>query len=104
MHVNPTPVHVGPTFDRAPSHIDRRHVDGVVELWSPRRGSHLSTEAEVGQRFVQLFESSEGLALVAASAQSIDRMVSLHRSYERTGRTLIIGLKAPARSSTFPEN
>jgi L-ascorbate metabolism protein UlaG (beta-lactamase superfamily) len=49
-------------------------------------------EAEVEQRFVELFGQSEGLALVAASAQNIDRMVSLYRACKRTGRTLIIDL------------
>ncbi|OYU87859.1 MAG: MBL fold metallo-hydrolase [Bradyrhizobiaceae bacterium PARB1] len=50
------------------------------------------TEADVEQRFVELFDQAEGLALVAASAQNIDRMVSLYRACKRTGRTLIIDL------------
>jgi ribonuclease J len=50
------------------------------------------TEAEVEQRFVDLFGQTNGLALVAASAQNIDRMVSLYRACKRTGRTLIIDL------------
>lgn len=49
-------------------------------------------EAEVEQRFVELFSQTKGLALVAASAQNIDRMVSLYRACKRTGRTLIIDL------------
>jgi ribonuclease J len=52
------------------------------------------TESEVEQRFVDLFQETEGLALVAASAQNIDRMVSLYRACKRTGRTLIIDLYA----------
>lgn len=52
------------------------------------------TEAEVEQQLVQLFKNTEGLALVAASAQNIDRMVSLYRACKRTGRTLIIDLYA----------
>lgn len=50
------------------------------------------TEAEVEQRFVDLFAATKGLALVAASAQNIDRMVSLYRACKRTGRPLIIDL------------
>jgi ribonuclease J len=50
------------------------------------------TETEVEQRFVDLFAATDGLALVAASAQNIDRMVSLYRACKRTGRTLIIDL------------
>ncbi|EAQ37514.1 metallo-beta-lactamase family protein [Nitrobacter sp. Nb-311A] len=50
------------------------------------------TESEVEQRLVELFGEAKGLALVAASAQNIDRMVSLYRACKRTGRTLIIDL------------
>lgn len=50
------------------------------------------TESEVEQRLVELFGEAKGLALVAASAQNIDRMVSLYRVCKRTGRTLIIDL------------
>lgn len=52
------------------------------------------TEMEVEQRLVDLFQATDGLALVAASAQNIDRMVSLYRACKRTGRTLIIDLYA----------
>jgi ribonuclease J len=52
------------------------------------------TESDVEQRFVDLFEETEGLALVAASAQNIDRMVTIYRACKRTGRTLIIDLYA----------
>ncbi len=49
-------------------------------------------EAEIEQRLVDLFNRTKGLALVAASAQNIDRMVSLYRACKRTGRTLIVDL------------
>ena len=52
------------------------------------------TETEVEQRLVDVFQATDGLALVAASAQNIDRMVSLYRACKRTGRTLIIDLYA----------
>jgi ribonuclease J len=52
------------------------------------------TETDVEQRFVDLFTATNGLALVAASAQNIDRMVSLYRACKRTGRTLIVDLYA----------
>ncbi|WP_026358284.1 MBL fold metallo-hydrolase [Aureimonas ureilytica] len=52
------------------------------------------TEAEVEARFVDIFRRSEGMALVAASAQNIDRMVSLYRAAKRTGSTLVIDLYA----------
>jgi len=49
-------------------------------------------ETAVEQRFVDLFQETDGLALAAASAQNIDRMVSLYRACKRTGRTLVIDL------------
>ncbi len=50
------------------------------------------TEADVEQQFVDIFEETEGVALVAASAQNIDRMVSLYRACKRSGRTLLIDI------------
>jgi ribonuclease J len=52
------------------------------------------TEAEVEALFVERFQQTQGLVLVAASAQNIDRMVSLYRACKRTGRTLLIDLYA----------
>lgn len=51
-------------------------------------------EAEVEALFIERFRSTAGLALVAASAQNIDRMVSLYRACKQTGRTLLIDLYA----------
>ncbi len=52
------------------------------------------SEAEIEDRFVSLFEDTAGLALAAASAQNIDRVVSLYRACKRTGRTLVLDLYA----------
>ena len=51
-------------------------------------------ETEVEQQSVDLISDTKGLVLAAASAQNIDRMVSLYRACKRTGRTLIIDLYA----------
>ena len=51
-------------------------------------------EAEIEALFIDQFRLTEGLALVAASAQNIDRMVSLYRACKRSGRTLLIDLYA----------
>lgn len=53
-----------------------------------------STETEVEGKLLDIFQRTEGMALVAASAQNIDRMVSLYRACKRGGRTLIIDLYA----------
>ncbi|KOX53559.1 lactamase [Streptomyces purpurogeneiscleroticus] len=52
------------------------------------------TETEIEARFVELFADTEGMALVAASAQNIDRVVSAFRACKRTGRTLVLDLYA----------
>jgi ribonuclease J len=57
-------------------------------------GQHFPTEAEIEDRFVNLFGDTEGMALVAASAQNVDRIVSLYRAAKRTDRTLILDLYA----------
>ena len=40
--------------------------------------------------FVDRFKATEGMALVACSAQNIDRVVTIYRAAKKTGRTLII--------------
>lgn len=52
------------------------------------------TEADIEDRFVSLFADTEGLTLVAASAQNIDRVVSLYRACKRAGRSLVLDLYA----------
>ena len=52
------------------------------------------SEDEIEARLVGLFDETPGMALVAASAQNIDRVVSLYRAAKRTGRTLILDLYA----------
>ncbi len=47
------------------------------------------TEVEIEQRFIAAF-SAPGFVAVSASAQNIDRIVSLYRACKRTGRTLIL--------------
>lgn len=52
------------------------------------------SEAEIESIFVEEFRRTDGLSLVLASAQNIDRMVTLYRAAKRTGRTLIIDIYA----------
>ena len=48
------------------------------------------SEAALEETFVDRFEATAGMALVACSAQNIDRVVTLYRAAKRTGRTLIV--------------
>lgn len=54
------------------------------------------SETELEKQLVEHFQATLGLAMVYASAQNIDRMVTLYRACKRTGRTLIIDLYTAA--------
>ncbi|WP_244525174.1 MULTISPECIES: MBL fold metallo-hydrolase [Bradyrhizobium] len=48
------------------------------------------TEQALEERFIDRFRSTEGMALVACSAQNIDRVVTVYRAAKQAGRTLIV--------------
>jgi ribonuclease J len=48
------------------------------------------SEAALEETFVDRFKDTAGMALVACSAQNIDRVVTVYRAAKRTGRTLIV--------------
>lgn len=54
------------------------------------------TEANIETHLVQAFLATKGLVMVHASAQNIDRVVSIMRACKRTGRKLIIDLYTAA--------
>jgi len=56
--------------------------------------SSFPTESEIEARLVERFRSSPGFVAVCASAQNIDRIVSLYRACKRTERTLLLDLYA----------
>jgi ribonuclease J len=48
------------------------------------------TEGDLEEAFVDRFKATAGMALVACSAQNIDRVVTVYRAAKRTGRTMIV--------------
>jgi ribonuclease J len=52
------------------------------------------TETEIEQTLVDRIREATGMVLVSASAQNIDRVVSIYRAAKRTGRTLVVDLYA----------
>jgi ribonuclease J len=48
------------------------------------------SESALEEIFVDRFKATAGMALVACSAQNIDRVVTVYRAAKRTGRTLIV--------------
>lgn len=57
-------------------------------------GREPSTEADVEARLVEICADTHGLVLAAASAQNVDRLVSLFRAARRSGRELVVDLYA----------
>ncbi|WP_152047685.1 MBL fold metallo-hydrolase [Aureimonas psammosilenae] len=84
-------------FDRMiakpPVNIDVMLMEGST-LGRLDPNKRFPTETEVEADFVEAFRNTAGMVLVAASAQNIDRMVSIYRAAKRTGRTLVIDLYA----------
>lgn len=56
-------------------------------------GQHFPTEAEIEARLVEKLRP-DGFVGVCASAQNIDRVVSLYRACKRTNRTMVLDLYA----------
>jgi ribonuclease J len=59
-------------------------------------GERFPTEQEMEAEFIRVFAATSGLALVHASAQNIDRIVSIFRACKQTGRTMVIDLYTAA--------
>jgi ribonuclease J len=55
-----------------------------------------TTEEDVERQLMQLATETPGMLLVAASAQNIDRLVSLYRAALRSGRQLVVDLYGDA--------
>jgi len=51
---------------------------------------HFPSEDDLEQVFLDRFRQTSGIALVACSAQNIDRVVTVYRAAKRSGRTLLV--------------
>ena len=84
--------HAGHLFDDLldnPPTADVLLLEGTVVGQAP--GSHgYPREADVEREFTELLGSHSGLVVVVASGQNVDRVVSLYRAAQKTGRELII--------------
>lgn len=84
-------------FDRMlrhpPSAIDAMLMEGSSIGRLPEH--HVfPTEQDIEEALVASMRVTAGMVLVAASAQNIDRVVSIYRAAKRTGRTLLVDLYA----------
>ncbi len=80
-------------FDRMLEHpprdIEVLLMEGTT-LGRDPQGPRVQTEQDLEADLVRAFRATEGLALVCASAQNIDRLVTLFRASKRSGRTFLI--------------
>ena len=76
-----------------PPEIDVRLMEGTT-LGREDDGGPIPSESKLEEMFLERFRDTEGMALVMASAQNIDRMVTIFRACKRSGRQLLIDLYA----------
>ncbi|MBN3751779.1 MBL fold metallo-hydrolase [Paraburkholderia sp. Tr-20389] len=80
---------------RPPTRIDALLVEGS-SLSRLSADATFPNESDIEAKLVDTFRETAGLALVHASVQNIDRLVSIFRAAKKSGRTLVIDLYAAA--------
>ena len=76
-------------IDNPPRNIDIMLMEGSSLGRLPDDGT-FPTEDALELTFADRFKGTAGMALVACSAQNVDRVVTIYRAAKRSGRTLII--------------
>jgi ribonuclease J len=80
-------------LDRPPTGVDTLLMEGT-HVGSER--TEPPTEAQVELDLARTLRSTAGLAVVAGSAQNVDRLVTVYRAALRSGRTLLVDLYSTA--------
>ncbi|MFG1209565.1 MBL fold metallo-hydrolase [Xanthobacter flavus] len=78
---------------RPPRNIDVMLMEGS-SLGRLDEDAYFPTEAEIEAKLTEVIRRTPGMVLVAASAQNIDRVVTIFRAAKRNGRTLVVDLYA----------
>ena len=78
-------------IERPPRDIDVLLMEGTT-IGRTGTDEGFPTEADLEEEFVRAFRQTEGLHLVWASAQNIDRMVTIFRAAKRASRVFVIDL------------
>lgn len=76
-------------LNRPPQNVDTMLMEGS-SLGRIADDASFPTETDLEEIFVDRFRSASGFALVACSAQNIDRVVTIYRAAKRSGRKLIV--------------
>lgn len=80
---------------RPPANVDVLLMEGTTLSRLDETGAFPS-ECDLEKELVQHFQATPGLAMVHASAQNVDRIVTLYRACKQAGRTLVIDLYTAA--------
>ena len=78
-------------IERPPRDIDVLLMEGTT-IGRTGTDEGFPTEADLEKEFVRAFRETQGLHLVWASAQNIDRMVTIFRAAKKADRVLVIDL------------
>lgn len=78
-----------------PRNVDVLLMEGTT-LGREDKTEQTATERDLEAEFAEQFRATEGFALVLASGQNIDRLVTIYRAAKRTGRSFIIDLYTAA--------
>ena len=78
-------------IEHPPTGIDVLLMEGTT-IGRSGSGKGFATEAELEEQFVQAYLETSGIHLVWASAQNIDRIVTVFRAAKRAGRVFIVDL------------
>ncbi len=81
--------------NKPPDNVDILLLEGA-SLGRLDEDQEFPTEPDIENQMVDLFTETTGMALVQASGQNIDRIVSIFRASKRTGRKLIVDLYTAA--------
>lgn len=76
-------------IERPPQDIDVMLMEGS-SLGRLAEDGAFPTEQDLEKTFIDRFKSTPGMALVACSAQNIDRVVTIYRAAKQVGRTLVV--------------
>jgi ribonuclease J len=78
-------------IDKPPKGVDAMLLEGTT-LSRNEQASAPVTESGLENEFTQCFKETNGLVMVQASAQNIDRLVTVYRACLKAQRTLVIDL------------
>ncbi len=74
-----------------PKDIDVLLLEGS-SLGRLQNNGQFETETDIEHKLIHLFKNAQGLTLIQASAQNIDRMVTIYRACKQSGKIMVIDL------------